>query len=383
LWGLLALAVALPAGCEFVRTDKITRHVRELLNQPARLEILAEAEEEQIAIFTQPTERVENTDGSVTCYYYAKYADPAELQKLLTQQVKGLTISINSRLNQMIIHDPNGKNIDRALDLLARLDIRTIQVRIDVLVVETFADLTEDYGIQWEWTGEGDGVSLTGDAELPGAAIRAPRRRHDMGIRFSIKADRILWAIDFLRSRGYAEDLARPSLLVSSKKKALIEAVHEIPIKQEVIKLSTTTLTYFFKPVKNSLQIVPTVYEGGRIGLKLDVSTGSADQPKGPDQTPVFTTRKVSIEECIVRQGQPLVVGGILSRRKMAIAREHPGLSDIPLLGILFRGKDYEVAKTEVVFIIIPRIVDSERPAATPKDLDADSTARPRRNPLE
>ena len=67
----------------------------------------------------------------------------------------------------------------------------------------------------------------------------------------------------------------------------------------------------------------------------------------------------------------------------MAIAREHPGLSDIPLLGVLWRGKDYEVAKTEVIFIIIPRIVDSERPAVTPGDLDAEDAAKPRRNPLE
>ena len=71
---------------------------------------------------------------------------------------------------------------------------------------------------------------------------------------------------------------------------------------------------------------------------------------------PIVTERTVTNKENRIRHGESLVIGGIRKTEKRDVVRGVPILKDIPILGLLFSGRDFEERAKEVIFIITPTI---------------------------
>lgn len=163
-------------------------------------------------------------------------------------------------------------------------------------------------------------------------------------------------------SEGKGKILAKPKLLVLSNKEASFLVGGEIPVVTTSTTSSTIQENVEYKEYGISLKILPVVIGDN---VKLDITAevkelSSEGQYTRSDGTTIkaFTTRTVT-SSLILNPNQGVFISGLL-KDKVTKDDLHrvPGLSDIPILGNLFRSKDYQADQTELIISLTPRVVN-------------------------
>jgi pilus assembly protein CpaC len=179
---------------------------------------------------------------------------------------------------------------------------------------------------------------------------------------------------------GLVRTLAEPNLTVVSGEagKFLVGGEFPVPVGQDNGKVSIE-----FKPYGVGLGYTPIVLSGGRISLKLStevselssvgaftLTAGSSTSAASSSLTvPSLTVRRAetTVE---LPSGGSLMIAGLLQQQTKQSIDALPGMTSLPILGALFRSRDYLNGETELVVIITPYIVDPTRPQnlQTPAD---------------
>lgn len=346
-------------------------------------------------IYTIPPKMVEQVVGGKSewkLFYFCRHHIADKLAKIIEDQfstktidkkgkeikISNYTVSTNLATNQLIASCPTQQDVEAVLELLEMVDVPPIQVRIDCLISEIYADKTLD----WETTVEigdllGEDITAGGSARLfgsdvlsliqegtilpafPGASLREVARAK-MGLKigyYSTTRD-FLAVVDLLESKGYLKILMNPTLEVVNGQKARIQSSERVPLEKTYLHdregfVETKTE---YVDVIDALEIVPHVFADGYIGLETTALISSKNIPEGVKQIRIVTKREIYNKENRIRQGESLVIGGIRKSEEHSVVRGVPFLKDIPLLGVLFSSKDYEERAIETVFILTPTI---------------------------
>ncbi|MDX2085846.1 MAG: secretin and TonB N-terminal domain-containing protein [Candidatus Melainabacteria bacterium] len=172
--------------------------------------------------------------------------------------------------------------------------------------------------------------------------------------------------------------LANPTILALDGTQSQISITEEVATfntTQDTNAAGATTLntTVEKQNVGVSLTITPTITNDGSVTLNLrpDVSqvTGiaSGGTPPAVTQTPLIATRNVTISGVRVHDGQTLIIGGLLQETNIQDWRKIPGLSDLPILGAMFKASNglngNQRGRTELVLMVTPHII--KEPAVT------------------
>jgi pilus assembly protein CpaC len=176
---------------------------------------------------------------------------------------------------------------------------------------------------------------------------------------------------------GLVRTLAEPNLTVVSGEagKFLVGGEFPVPTGQD----TTGKVTIEFKPYGVGLGYTPIVLSRGRISLKLSTEVSElsslgaytlTSSGGGPTLTvPGLTVRRAetTVE---LPSGGSLMIAGLLQQQTKQNIDALPGMTSLPILGSLFRSRDYLNGETELVIIITPYIVDPTRPQnlQTPAD---------------
>ncbi|MHC4316785.1 MAG: type II secretion system protein GspD, partial [Planctomycetota bacterium] len=246
---------------------------------------------------------------------------------------------------------------------LQQVDIPPIQVKISCLISEVYADKTLD----WETTtaienlfGESisampSGMPFGQDvvqwliesnplAAFPGASMREFGRAK-MGLNIGYLDDKFTAVVDILESQGYLKILMNPTLEVINGK----TAVSLVSTRSDYFTSSTQ-----WADIIDSLEITPHVFADGYIGLDTRIIIGSKLTPEGIKQLPIVTKKEITNKETRIRPGESLIIGGLRKSERRDVLRGVPFLKDIPLLGMLFSGRDFEERAVETIFILTP-----------------------------
>jgi Flp pilus assembly secretin CpaC len=332
-------------------------------------------------------------------FYPCKYHTSDELKKIIHEQfatkvftakpkpkettVANYTVSSNPATNQLIVRCPTRDDIDAVLETLNQVDIKPIQVKIDCLISEVYADMTfdrettlaisnlfgENVTMKPAGTAFGDDVrELVLDGEylpaFPGASLREVARSR-MGLNIGYLGDNFVLLIDLLESRGYLKILMNPTLEVVNGGTAKVSSMQKVPIDR--ITMRSTISDYLetkteYEDVVDSLEVTAHVYGDGYIGLETTAILGSKNTPEGVKQIPIITKKEIENRQNRIRQGESLIIGGIRKNEEYAVVRGVPILKDIPIIGFLFSSEDTEQRAVETVFILTPSISTDGRP---------------------
>jgi hypothetical protein len=401
--GVLAVGV-LVGGCgDFFAEKSVELEAERALDSLTQIRQAPDPNIPKPAVYETPPEIVKQTVAGVEeckLFYFCKYHTADKLRQVIYDQfatqlfnekgvstnVKDYTVSASPATNQLVVRCPTEKDVDAVLEVLQAVDVPPIQVKIDCLVSEVYADLTMDRETTIEIkqlfsTGSdlekifGEDIFLGGkrssDGELlpafPGAALREVARSR-FGLQLGVKRDDLTALIDILESRGYLKILMNPTLEVVSGQTAKISSQEHVPL-QQVTSYLPTTGTYIlqttteYQDVVDSLEITPYVFADGYIGLQTNVLLGSKNTPEGVKQIPIITKREITNKENRIRQGESLIIGGIRKSERFAVVRGVPFLKDIPILGLLFSSKDFEERAKETIFILTPTISTGGQPS--------------------
>jgi Flp pilus assembly secretin CpaC len=355
-------------------------------------------------IYETPPKIVEQIVGGAPefkLFYFCRHHTSDELRKIVHEQfgtklfnakgkstqITDYTVSSNPATNQLIARCPTREDVEAVLELLEAVDVPPIQVKIDCLVSEIYADFTfdrettiaienlfgEDIAMKPGGTAFGaDVTQLVKDDDFlpafPGASIRELIRSR-MGLKIGYLDEDVTVLVDLLESRGYLKILMNPMIETINGKTAIVVSTQQVPLQQitKVVPggggLTTTVTTEIeYTDVVDSLEITPHVFSDGTIALETDILLGAKNTPDGVKQVPIVTKKEITNKENRIRSGESLIIGGLRKAEQYGVVRGVPILKDIPLLGFLFSGEDTEERAVETVFVLTPTYSTGGRP---------------------
>jgi general secretion pathway protein D len=251
-----------------------------------------------------------------------------------------------------------------------QLDIRPLQVLIEMLIVEARHDRSFSLGAGWfvppQSVDKGNG---TGEASLPVVSgglgdlviqlLKLGRADVDATIRAAA-------------SRGDVKIVSQPVLLASNNQEARFLVGSQRPFVQVSRSLPTDAPSrdqvVQYRDVGTKLTVRPTINQDGYVSLLIQQEINAATSEVAFD-APVISTRE-AVTRVLVKDGQTIVLGGLRDQQRDVTQSGVPILSSIPLLGGLFGSAGRRSNETELYLFLTPRILRT--------DADADSVTAPR-----
>ena len=244
------------------------------------------------------------------------------------------------------------ETIRQAVDAL---DLRPLQVFIEVLIAEVRRTRSLDLGVTANATKSGNGNETSGSITSSSA--------NDFLVRFTrggaISVD---VALSALSARGDVHILSRPLLLAENNLEARILVGSQRPFVQVFRSLPTDGAVrdqvVQYRDVGTSLSLLPTINPDGYVNLqvKQEVSSATDELQFG---APVISTREASTH-LFVKDGETVVIGGLADRQVQQTRSGIPILSSIPWIGGLFGATRNSDAQSELYLFLTPHIVTSD-----------------------
>ena len=150
--------------------------------------------------------------------------------------------------------------------------------------------------------------------------------------------------------------MAEPKLVSRSGGQAEFLAGGEVPIP---ISNALGALNVTFRQFGIILKIAPIADAEGFISTTIEVEVSTIDPAIAVNGIPGFATRRTRTE-MNVRQGQTMVLSGLFSSEESKTVAKLPGLGSIPILGELFKSRDFRNNRTDLVIFVTPYIIDPD-----------------------
>lgn len=312
-----------------------------------------------------------------------------------TPVLRGLQVSGDERTNTVTLVGDSRK-IDIAIAQLAQLDVRRRQVAVNVRVIDIDLLSLERLGTSFSFGVDGTQVVNTGGVAVVNFGSRLPAITGlantpanvgpPTGISGNIASTGAGFTTQFLLqlqaavTSGNAKILTDPTLVVQEGQQAQVELGEEVitNIQQQTTATEgSTQITVTVEKAVAGLTLpinVTRIDDNGFISLSLaplisrpqgtqNISFTSQGQTVSNPIT-LLALRRVQSGQVRLRDGQTLLLSGIIQDDDRSTVTKVPILGDIPILGALFRRTDNQNRRREVIVLLTPRILDdSDRSA--------------------
>jgi pilus assembly protein CpaC len=201
--------------------------------------------------------------------------------------------------------------------------------------------------------------------------------------------DQELGDVQAFEREGLVRTLAEPNLTAVSGEAAkfLVGGEFPVPVGED----NTGRVTIEFKQFGVGLGFTPVVLSGGRISLKLSTevselsnqgsfsltegaSSGGAGGSSSSSGLPTLVVPGLTVRRAStvveMPSGGSLMMAGLLQDKSSQDLDAIPGVKDLPILGALFRSRDYQSGQTELVIIVTPYLVDPTSPSQMQTPID-------------
>jgi type IV pilus assembly protein PilQ len=331
-----------------------------------------------------------------TEFLQVNYAKATEIARLVKSGGGGSLLSargsvtVDERTNTMLVQD-TPEQLTAIRNLVSTLDIPVRQVQIEARIVIVSDDFSRELGVRAGFTRVSNDVkdlmAISGSAQatdtMMGSVldnlastgspfpVQVPFGnfdRYNVNMPVSNPAGRIALSIldfdDFLidlelsaaQNEGRGEIKSTPRVITANGREAIIEQGVEIPFQESASSGATTTQ---FKKAVLSLKVTPQITPDDRVILDLTVTKDSVGQLV-PSATggfvPSIDTRNIQTQ-VLVKDGQTVVLGGIMETERRDTVKKVPLLGDVPVLGNLFKSKSKTNNRDELLIFITPRIL--------------------------
>jgi type IV pilus assembly protein PilQ len=308
-----------------------------------------------------------------TRIFPVNYADLTKLKDAI-DKAKVLSsrgsMTLDERGSSLIVNDIEA-NLDKTGDLISEIDqehMQARQVMIEAKIVEVTTDYTKELGIQWggQYTiptardsfavggttlteGEGPGGSYL--VNLPAAVTTGAGGA--IGFGYINRAANLALDVQLsaMEENRKGKVLSNPRIMTMNNEEATITQGRTI-----YIPIATSDKTDL-KAIDAllSLKVRPRIAPGGAIFMRLNISK---DEPGTATAGGVDVLKNTINTNVLVNNGDTVVIGGIFKTSKTEQESGVPLLSNVPLLGYLFKKDQNVIADTEVLIFITPKIVE-------------------------
>jgi type IV pilus secretin PilQ/predicted competence protein len=311
-----------------------------------------------------------------TVYYSINYAKVKELEskvKPLMSKRPDAALVIDERSNTIMLRDLQ-KTVEDVSTLVAKLDLRTAQVLIESNLVETTPTFSRALGTEIDAVFNGRIVTSSrflAGSPFAGSAntVAPPFPVPSTGFRFGYTPANLNGFITAAENEGNAKIISRPSIVTLNNVPSTIKSERilriALPSSTNIASGSGaaagTAVATEKIPVGINLTVTPQVSSDGFVLMNIKVKSSSvANSSTVSGGTagviPFDELNREAEANVLVRDGETIVIGGILKDIDSDSQSGIPYLKDIPVFGWLFRNWRFQKDFEELVVFITPRI---------------------------
>jgi len=300
---------------------------------------------------------------------------------------------------------------ERIVDLVDKLDARPPMVLIQVLIAAVTLNDTDEFGVEvglqdsilfdrsvsgmpgflFNSTGALGNNTSAGNPRIVGSQgisnLALGRSNPTLGyggLVLSASSEAVSVLVRALKDQRRLDILGRPQIMTVDNVMATIHVGENVPYITQVnpaTNLASQTFSVDFTDVGIQLQVTPRINPDGLVVMNVTaIRSQLGPESEGipisvaADGT-VIRSPRIEIAETnstvSAMNGQTVVLGGLITKDTSQITHRVPWLSDVPVLGRLFRFDGTTVEKTELLFILTPHVVESEEEAERVKRIEA------------
>ena len=308
----------------------------------------------------------EDLEPLLTSYFNVNYAKAKDLEpkiQALMSKRPDRALVVDERSNTIMVRDIQ-KSMDDVTTLVSRLDLRTPQVLIESNLIETTPSFSRALGIQME-TLFNDGRVRTStrfradppfnEASLTFQPGQTPTFIPASGFSFGYFGNNVAALLSAAEDEGNVKIISRPSVVTLNNVESTIESANIVRIRTSA---ATVGEAGNLREIRAGiiLKVIPQVSADGFVLLNISAKSSTLDFGRTVDGIPQENVREANAN-VLVRDGETVVIGGILKDTSSNSEAGVPYLKDIPALGWLFRKSTWRKDFEELVVFITPRIM--------------------------
>jgi len=279
--------------------------------------------------------------------------------------------------NSLIITASKG-DYEIILNLLRKIDNPRDQVYVKTIIMEMNAKSGASWGVNYyKFDANSQGIGRIGVSTGQLSDILNPMNDSGAILGFgsgqtfdmklpsgTVKVSSLMGFIKFLKQTTNANVLSTPSITALDNEDATIEVGEEVPVGKSTTQTGTapSQTSIERKDATIKLDITPHISpDTDVIQMKIDqkvqqVSPSKVKQAELAEAAVVLTKRSIKTN-IVVNSGDTAVLGGLMQDTDQEIVTKVPLLGDIPILGWLFKGKNTDKTKTNLVIFITPKVI--------------------------
>ena len=274
------------------------------------------------------------------------------------------TIVAHAPTNSLIVRTAPA-NFSLLRETVLALDVRPSQVLLEVTVAEVALNASTQFGIDWAvitggrstvTVGRGNPDPLENFTPTDNFIVRA----------LSLNGTTVRAILTALARSSRVNVLSTPQILAANNREARINVGSKVPFVASTRLGNDIAVdrSVQYQDVGTTLTIIPTINQNDYVSVQVlqEVSTLTTQTISAALDAPVISTREASTRATI-RDGQTVVIGGLIGDAKERSYSGVPLLMDIPWLGALFRRQVTSNNRTELVLFVTPHIVRSDADA--------------------
>ena len=311
-------------------------------------------------------------------YYISPTQAKTTLEALFAKQgaegantMSNLSITVEDTTRSIIVrgHEPDLDTIDA---VIREIDVKTKQVLIEAFIIDASSTFAKALGARvgaMTKQGTGDtgttisGITSGGNAATTAAGItlgaaagtisnQGITGTSGIGILKQMGASALKIEIEALESLGLSKTLSQPSVFTLNNQEATITQGTQIAYQTTADGTTTTA----FKEAALSLTVTPSIIGDGNVLLDIKVNNDSPVEVAGSDEPGIKTNSIVT--KLLVSDGDIVVIGGIKKNTTSNVNSKTPGVSNVPVIGNLFKSKNNSDELVELLIFIAPRVID-------------------------
>lgn len=271
----------------------------------------------------------------------------------LTGQVTAIP-DINTNSVIIVTSPQNREILQRILD---QLDKIPEQVMIETLIVEASLDASSKLGVEWNFAQR----SALGDSTNKGTGSQnfgnQATTTQPQGFRYTLTGTQYGAFLNALQSDSRFEVLSTPRIFTSNNSTASINISQSLPyvLSQRADVNGNLIFNYDFLDVGIILTVTPRITSNGYV--TMDVTQTANDFVRYTEFNAPVVNQREAQTTVSVKDGETVVLGGIIKNSVSTTTNRLPILGDIPVLGKLFQSTGTTKSKTELLVFLTPRVV--------------------------
>lgn len=262
---------------------------------------------------------------------------------------------VSDEANNSLIITATKPEFQRVRKILSRIDVAAAQVLLEATIAEVTLNDQLRFGLRWFFERGQSQFSLT-DAAAGAVLPRFP------GFSYFLNTPNVQVALNALSDVTDVNIVSSPTLTVLDNKKAVLQVGDEVPVATQ----SAVSVVSPGAPIVNSvtfrntgviLGITPRIGDNGRVLLDIEQEVSDVTPTTSSNiDSPTIRQRRIKTTVAVT-SGESIILAGFMQDRASKARQQVPLLGNVPVVGNLFKDKNDEIKRTELLIAITPQVI--------------------------